>query len=347
MTNSYNDYQGAVLDAPSLVPGVTYTARVTGVTDIYGNAMPQTDVPFRVGPVRWADSGTPSRPGQVVPAGDTGFDVLNGGRQEWGTYDEVTMAYVKKTNDFDVQVQVVYAEPGSQWSRVGLMARNTLNAGEDPGDRNLATGSTASAYAQTHVNPSQTIGSANRYDPSGGIPVNQTPNNGHEQNARIAAGSTTQGWGSAGTPPTYPNAWLRLKRTGTDLHGFRSEDGLNWTDQGQITLTDQQPDMYVSVFLGTETGNIWSGAVHDVWGAPFDPIYDRLFVAQFRNFSDIPSLSIAVVGGQVRVTFVGMLQSASSVNGPYTDLPSATSPYTVPTGPAATFFRVRASITPK
>jgi len=31
-----------------------------------------------------------------VPVGDTGFDVLNGGRQEWGTYDEVTMAYREK-----------------------------------------------------------------------------------------------------------------------------------------------------------------------------------------------------------------------------------------------------------
>src|SRR6185295_9244976 len=149
-TNSYNDYQGVVLDVAGLTPGVTYTARVQGVKDIYNNAMPQTDVPFRVSPVRWAESGQPSRPGQVVPAGDTGFDVLNGGRGEWGTYDEMTIAYVKKTNDFDVQTQLIYAEPGSQWTRVGLMARNNLNVGEDPNDRNLATGSTASAYAQTH-----------------------------------------------------------------------------------------------------------------------------------------------------------------------------------------------------
>lgn len=346
VTNSYNDYQGAVLDATTLVPGTTYTARVKSVADVYGNAMPQTDIPFRVGPVQWADTGTPARPGQVVPAGDTGFDVLNGGRQEWGTYDEITMAYVKKTNDFDVQVQVVYAEPGSEWTRVGLQARNTLNVGEDPNDRNSST-SPASAYAQTHVNPNQTLGSSGRYDPSGGTPSNPTPNNGHEQNQRLAAGSTSSGWGSPGTPPVYPNVWLRLKRTGTDLHGFRSTDGLNWIDQGQTTLVDQQPDMYVGTFLGVETGNIWANPPHDVWGGPFDPIYDRLFVAQFRNFTDVPALSISVVAGHPVVTFTGMLQSASAVTGPYTDLPSATSPYTVPTGPGATFFRVRGSITPK
>ena len=97
----------------------------------------------------WADTGTPKRPGQVVPVGPDGFDVLNGGRQEWSSYDEATIAYVKKTNDFDVKVQLVYAEPGSQWTRVGLQARNNLNVGESPDDRNLTgAGSTASAYAQ-------------------------------------------------------------------------------------------------------------------------------------------------------------------------------------------------------
>jgi hypothetical protein len=346
VTNSFNDYQGAVLDSSSLAPGTTYTARVANVKDIYGNAMVQTDISFRVGPVKWADSGTPPRPGAVVPAGDTGFDVLNGGRQEWGTYDEVTFAYVKKTNDFDVQVQVVYAEPGSEWTRVGLQARNALNAGEDPADRSVASGGPASAYAQTHVNPSQTIGSSGRFDPSGPTPGNQTPNNGHEQNQRLGMGTATSGWGSPGTPPTYPNAWLRLKRTGTDLHGFRSTDGINWIDQGQTTLTDQQPDMYVGVSLGVETGNIWSTG-HDVWGGPFDPIEDRLFVAQFRNLMDIPSLGISVSAGHPVVTFNGMLQSSPAITGPFTDLPSATSPFTVPTGPGATFFRVRGTLTPK
>jgi hypothetical protein len=137
-----------------------------------------------------------------------------------------------------------------------------------------------------------------------------------------------------------------LKRTGTDLHGFRSTDGINWIDQGQTTLTDQQPDMYVGVSLGVETGNIWSTG-HDVWGGPFDPIEDRLFVAQFRNLMDIPSLGISVSAGHPVVTFNGMLQSSPAITGPFTDLPSATSPFTVPTGPGATFFRVRGTLTPK
>src|SRR5262249_21150083 len=153
-----------------------------------------TNVAFKVSNrMAWADTGTPIRPGQVVPVGVDGFDVLNGGRQEWGTYDEATIAYVKKTNDFDVKVQVIYVEPGSEWTRCGLQARNDLNVGEDPNDRNSATGN-ASAYAQTHVNPNQTLGSSLRYDPSGATPANPTPNNGHEQNQRLAKGSTSSGW---------------------------------------------------------------------------------------------------------------------------------------------------------
>ena len=66
-------------------------------------------------------------------------------RQTMEDHYKLYEGYVKKTNDFDVQVQVVYAEPGSEWTRVGLQARNNLNVGEDPADRNVASGGPASA----------------------------------------------------------------------------------------------------------------------------------------------------------------------------------------------------------
>jgi hypothetical protein len=357
-TNSFNTYLGVVLDATGLSGGNTYTTRVTNVKDLFNNTMPQTDVAFKVGPVRWAESGVPIRPGQVVPVGETGFDILNGGRKEWDNYDEITMAYVKKTNDFDVEVQVVFAEPGSQWTRVGLQARNGLDAGVASTN---GTGLGAhSAYAQTHVNPSATIGSAGQWPPADPVqPGNNTPNNGHEQNCRLTAGAATTGWGAnlAGAP-LYPNVWLRLQRVGTNINGFSSSDGQNWAAQGSVTLTDQQADMYVGMSLAIETGNIWPSAGFNVWGptdpncttgCAFDANYDRLWVAQFRNFIDTGStqISIATVGGVPRITFGGALQRASVVTGPYTDVAGATSPYTVPAGPAAGFFRVRGTITSK
>jgi hypothetical protein len=172
----------------------------------------------------------------------------------------------------------------------------------------------------------------------------------------LAAAVGTTGWGAnlAGAP-VYPNVWLRLQRVGTAINGFSSSDGRNWQAQGSVTLTDQQADMNVGMSLAIETGNIWTSGF-DVWGptdpgcttgCTFDPNYDRLWVAQFRNFIDVGStqISIATVGGVPKITFGGVLQRASVVTGPYTDVAGATSPYT-PTGPGG-FFRVRGTITSK
>jgi hypothetical protein len=153
------------------------------------------------------------------------------------------------------------------------------------------------------VNPTQTLGSSGAWDPTDPIqPANPTPNNGHEQNRRVAKGAATDGWGSPSTPPTYPNAWLRLQRRGPVLRGFRSTDGVNWVDQATTSLTDQQNFMYVGPFLAVETGNIWASGDFDVWNAPFDPKFDRLFVAQFRDFADVIS---AAPGTTINVAHSG------------------------------------------
>jgi hypothetical protein len=347
-TNSYGDFTSVALNVTGLTVGNNYTVTVQNVTDVRGNPVASTAKSIWVSPVGWAESGVPKRPGQVIPVGADGFDILNGGRKEWEAYDEVTMAYVRKTNDFDMKVQVIYAEPGSQWTRVGLMARYELDVGEatiDPvaGVNIGGANPDASAYAQTHVNPNQTIAQAQRYDPTGFTPGNPNSNNGHEQNQRIAKGVSTSGWGSgvSGTP-VYPNVWLRLKRVADTIEGFRSDDGINWTSQGTTTLSDQEPGMYVGPFAAVETANIWTTG-HNVFTSPFDPKYDRLFLYQFRNFGNTfgPSVSIGAGGGNVIITFSGTLFSAPSLTGPWTAVSGATSPYTnSPTG-TARFFRAQ------
>jgi hypothetical protein len=56
-----------------------------------------------------------------------------------------------------------------------------------------------------------------------------------------------------------------------------------------------------------------------------------------------PAVSVSLLNGNVVLTFNGILQSATDVNGPYADVVGATSPYTItPTQPQQ-FFRARMS----
>ena len=55
---------------------------------------------------------------------------------------------------------------------------------------------------------------------------------------------------------------------------------------------------------------------------------------------NLPTVGVSHQGGVVTITFSGKLQSSATVNGTYTDVPGAASPYTVPTGSApAQFYR--------
>jgi hypothetical protein len=60
-----------------------------------------------------------------------------------------------------------------------------------------------------------------------------------------------------------------------------------------------------------------------------------------RAFFPKMNISISLSGGNVTLTYDGILQSAPVVTGPYTDVLSATSPYTVPANQPLQFYRTR------
>jgi len=60
--------------------------------------------------------------------------------------------------------------------------------------------------------------------------------------------------------------------------------------------------------------------------------------AWITRVATAPTISLSNVGGVITVNFTGWLQAASSVTGPYEDV-ITTTPYTVPSGSAAQFFR--------
>jgi hypothetical protein len=59
------------------------------------------------------------------------------------------------------------------------------------------------------------------------------------------------------------------------------------------------------------------------------------------SIAPAPELGIARNGGNIVLTYTGILQSADVVTGPYTDVVGATSPYSTPTTGPAKYFRTR------
>ncbi len=317
---------GVILNVSGLNPGDKGVLKVKGVSDIFGNVLPLTSVAFTIPPansIQWASVGSPTLPAAVVPVGEDGFDVISGGKGFWSTYDELTFVYEAKTGDFDVQVQVVEQDFSSEWARGGLQVREATDEGKTADD--VANGYNFSAYREVHANANGTTGDQN-----------QTSNNSFEANRRLgvnygAGANDTSGWGGGGPNPDYPNVWLRLKRTGTNIFGYRGTDGLTWTQIANDVWPSAPATLLVGPGYSPENGNAWA-----------DVANYRQYMIQYRHFGDTPPSPVGVTfdGTHLTITYSGVLQSATSVKGPFTDVPGAVSPYAV-TPSSAGFYRAR------
>lgn len=251
---------GAVLSTTGLSAGTTYQLTVTGVKDVKGNAMAATTTSFTIAPFTWAALGNQpdAYPAAAIAVSSNGFNVNGGGNAFWGKEDDVTFIYEEVTGDFDKVLRVEYQDPSSQWARVGLTARDSLEA----------LGEEAARYQNSHVNPS--------------IMVNgNASNNSYETNRRLSKGADTTGSGGGGTP-AYPHAWTRLRRAGDVMHMYRSDDNVTWY---QLGYSDFNPadgsnadgplaqKMYVGPVQGVENGNL-----------PDD--FKGLFAARFRDYGN-------------------------------------------------------------
>jgi hypothetical protein len=82
------------------------------------------------------------------------------------------------------------------------------------------------------------------------------------------------------------------------------------------------------------------------WGARTGADNDNIWIKNVSLTTNPQILNFSPIAGPPGVcfSFYGVLQSATKVGGPYTDLPQATSPYkfTFPAGAAQMFWRARA-----
>jgi hypothetical protein len=326
------------------VTGLTGSATLTvkNISDVFGNKLVSTNVPFTVNTkMSWGVVGANEFGGinEVVPVAPNGFDVYSDGVTEWGNYDETTFVSEQVTGDFDKKLRVEYQDGSSQWARAGLIVRDVKNFGVD---RATQAGTTTAApydgqagrYQKVHVSP---VGAV--------LTGPGTAGNGlWECNRRLDTGGATTGPVSGvNATPQFPNVWCRLQRVGQKFSSYRSDDGKNWVLLTSTTWgvdDESKTPMPATLFVGPEyspeNGNVTQEADKGT------------FLAQFRDYGDYSAivdaqLKVGMAAGKVTITWVaGTLVSSSTVNGIYAPVTGAASPYAVtPAAGTSMFYRIK------
>jgi len=191
------------------------TLTVSGAKDAWGSVLlTATATIVEQGQLVDADVGTPSAhdpavPGVVWVNGPGNYTIQCEGSDIWGGADGFNFAYQRVSGDFNVVVRVKDTTHTSNWSKAGLMVRETLDAGS----RNW----------NIVCDP----------DSSDGIAAPDGSGNGANEiecNCRNTTGGGSAPWQvvTNGMAPAYPNAWVRLQRVGTTLAAYYSTNGTDW-----------------------------------------------------------------------------------------------------------------------
>jgi regulation of enolase protein 1 (concanavalin A-like superfamily) len=212
--------QGTVtLATTPLAYGSNYTLVINGVRDVAmipNTIATNTVVVVAVTSSTTSDVGKPPTASIATPVGE-GLNIVATGSDIGGTNDQFTLSYQLCSGDFDVRARVAGLSASDLWAKAGLMARETLT----PGSR----------FAAALVTPAMN-GASFAYREN----TNQTA---------VATGSFTV---------SYPNTWVRLRRSGSTFAGYASYDGENWASLGMYYL-DLSNLLYVGFAVSSHTTN--------------------------------------------------------------------------------------------
>jgi concanavalin A-like lectin/glucanase superfamily protein/PA14 domain-containing protein len=330
------------------VPTLPLSVTVSGVKDVSGNSIaanstapvvpPPVQLTFQdIGNVGNASTfGTtgidPAYPSSASITASNGFIVSAEGSDIFGTADGFNFGWELKTNDFDVAVRVVRNGHSSNFAKAGLMVRDTLAAAS----RNWSVINDPAAADGIQAPDNSGFGANN-------VEANMRATNN--------AGVGTISWktNSSTTIPAYPNAWVRIKRTGSILTSFSSTDGINWLTLGTYTATNATagplPDtLYVGIAT-TAHNNDSATAV------PPPPPFRFYNTAEYANYNSsfvatvLPVMTSSRSGANLVISWtpnVGHLETSPALSGPsaiWTTL-GTVNPATIPMTADKQFFRV-------
>lgn len=145
-----------------------------------------------------ADVGAVAAAGSTTASDATSITIKGSGADIWASADEFHFAYKQLGGDGELIARVTSITNQNQWTKVGLMVRESTAAGSRHATMFLA--STRGDSFQYRVN-------------NGG----------------------TSGGDNGDNVLTRPR-WLKITRAGDVLRGFFSDDGVTWTQRGTITL---------------------------------------------------------------------------------------------------------------
>jgi hypothetical protein len=314
------------------MPTLPLNITVNGVKDLSGNTIAlNSTAPINSVSLTCSDVGTPgfdpAYPSYIWSTASGGYLVAAEGSDIWATADGFNFTWELKTNDFDAVVRGVSTTHTSQWAKMGLMVRETL----DPSSRNWNIVNDP-ASADGIFAPDGTGPGANAV----------------ECNMRDTFFGASGGWNSGGAVPAYPNAWVRLKRTGNLLEAFFSANGASWTRLAAYnTGTNVNGALTNVAYVGlctTAHNNDTLGQV-----PPFNPPLKYYNTAEYANYTSsyvAPGRLTAVVSSaNIIVSWAptgGHLEASPAISGPGVNWQTvgSSNPATVPIAPGARFFRV-------
>ncbi len=149
------------------------------------------------------------------------------GSDFWGNNDRGGMTYTECTGDFDVSCRVVTiaGRTTDQWTRGGIMARNSLTANS----RNVLV----------YWKPIQ-----GRDDGNNASRV--------DFNRRVTDGANTAR--DDGLHKDYP-VWIRLTRIGDAFRAYQSDDGSLWDQIGSPRTIDMEDTLYLGLAVASHNNN--------------------------------------------------------------------------------------------
>ena len=178
-------------------------------------------------PWQWQDFGATGIPGSTT-YGNGVFTMAGSGADIWGTADAFRYAYVTATGNCTIIARVVGVQNTDAWAKAGVMIRSSLAANA----------------------------------PNAFVAV--TPGNGVTWQYRTTAGGSTANSATSGLIAPY---WVRLVRSGNTFTGYRSANGVTWTQQGTTTIT-MGATVYVGLALTSHNNSSSCAATFDNVSVP-------------------------------------------------------------------------------